>query len=178
MTVRFVEPSDIEPLRRYFGGLSSQSHYNRFLGATRGVPPSEFERMLRTGEAHHFAVLAEFGAADARTIIGEARYALDPQAQAVEVGISVADDWHGHGVGSALLANLECRAVAIGAAVIFGDALPTNREMLGLARRRGYRLTHPPGDWKLVRFTRDIRIAQDVPCARSSRAVPLLAAAG
>ena len=171
VTVRFVEPGDVEPLRRYFGALSARTHYNRFLGATRELPRSEFERMLHTGEGSHFAVVAEIGAGDAKTIIGEARYVLDPEAHAVEFGISVADDWHGTGAGSALLTNLECRAAALGAERIFGDALNTNAEMRGLAKRRGYRFSHPPGDWTLVRFTKDLVEAEDVPCVKSRRIV-------
>ncbi len=101
-----------------------------------------------------------------------------PSPGSVEFGISVADDWHGQGAGSALLSNLECRAAALGADRIFGDALGTNQDMLGLARKRGYRFSHPPGDWTLKRFTKDIRIAQDIPCVQSSRALPALAAAG
>lgn len=168
VTVRFVEPGDVEPLRRYFDGLSVRTHYNRFLGATREVPRSEYDRMVHTGEESHFAVVAEVDTGEAKTIVGEARYALDPETHTVEFGISVADAWHGKGAGSALLTNLECRAAALGAERIFGDALNTNEEMRGLARRRGYRFTHPPGDWTLVRFTKDIRTAQDVPCIKSS----------
>lgn len=168
MTVRFVEPGDVDQLRRYFEALSPQTHYNRFLGATRSVPQSEFARMLVTGAGSHFAVVAEVEAGETRAIIGEARYALDHDAQAVEFGISVADRWHGQGAGAALLANLECRATALGAERIFGDALASNQEMLRLARKRGYRLTHSPGDWKLVRFAKDIRLAQDIPCIKSS----------
>jgi GNAT superfamily N-acetyltransferase len=178
MTVRFVEPGDVEALRAYFGKLSARTHYSRFLGATRGVPASEYERMLRTGEGSHFAVVAEVDAGSERTIVGEARYVLDVAARSVEFAISVADDWHGTGAGSALLSNLECRAAALGADTIFGDALGTNPEMRGLAKKRGYRFSHTPGDWTLVRFTKDIRIAQDIPCIQSSQAVPLLAAAG
>jgi GNAT superfamily N-acetyltransferase len=178
MTVRFVEPDDIEGLRRYFDTLSGRTHYNRFLGATRGLPSSQFERILRTGEGNHFAVLAEIGTGEEKAIVGEARYGLDVESQDVEFGISVADDWQGRGAGSALLSNLECRAAALGAERILGDALRTNGKMLALARRRGYRFTHPPGDWTLVRFTKDVRIAQAIPCIQSSRAAPLLAAAG
>jgi GNAT superfamily N-acetyltransferase len=178
MTVRFVEPADVERLRAYFQGLSVGNHYSRFLGATRGLPQSEFERMLHTGEGSHFAVVAEIGTGDQKAIVGEARYAFNVEAQGVEFGISVADDWHGTGAGSALLSNLECRAAALRAEHIYGDALGTNKAMLGLARKRGYHFTHPPGDWTLVRFTKDIRIAQDIPCVQSSRAVPLLASAG
>jgi RimJ/RimL family protein N-acetyltransferase len=134
--------------------------------------------MLRTGDGMHFAVLAEVGTGDERKIIGEARYAFDAFDRTVEFGISVGDDWHGQGAGSALLSNLECRAAALGADRIFGDALGTNQHMLALARKRGYRFSHPPGDWTLKRFTKDIRIAQDIPCVQSSRAIPALAAAG
>lgn len=178
MTIRFVEPGDVEPLRRYFQGLSKDTHYSRFLGATRDLPQSEYERMLHTGEGSHFAVVAEIGTGDQKAIVGEARYAFHDEARSIEFGISVADDWHGTGAGFALLSNLECRATALGAHHIYGDALGTNKAMLGLARKRGYHFTHPPGDWTLVRFTKDIRIAQDIPCVQSSRAVPLLSLAG
>ena len=178
MTVRFVEPGDVESLRDYFAKLSAGTHYSRFLGATRELPQSEYARMLKTGEGRHFAVVAETGTGSARRVVGEARYVFDAAARTVEFGISVADDWHGNGAGSALLSNLECRAAALGADVIFGDALGTNRDMRGLARKRGYRFSHTPGDWTLVRFSKDIRIAQDIPCIGSSRAVALHADAG
>src|SRR5262245_28060749 len=134
--------------------------------------------MVRTGEGSDFAVVAETGSGSERTIVGEARYVLDVAARTVEFAISVSDDWHGTGAGSALLSNLECRAAALGADTIFGDALGTNLDMRGLAKKRGYRFSHTPGDWTLVRFTKDIRIAQDIPCIQSSRALPELAAAG
>jgi GNAT superfamily N-acetyltransferase len=178
MTVRFIEPGDVGVLRVYFAKLSTGTHYSRFLGATRELPQSEYARMLRTGEGSHFAVVAEAGTGTARAIVGEARYVFDPDAGTVEFGISVADDWHGTGAGSALLSNLECRAAALGADTIFGDALGTNQAMRGLARKRGYGFSRTPGDWTLVRFSKDIRIAQDIPCVGSSRAVPMLAAAG
>src|SRR5262245_35258010 len=114
MTVRFIEPGDVEALRAYFGRLSGPTHYSRFLGATRDLPQSQYERMLHTGEGNHFAVVAEVGTGLERSIIGEARYAFDPASRAVEFGISVADAWHGTGAGAALLSNLECRAAALG----------------------------------------------------------------
>jgi GNAT superfamily N-acetyltransferase len=171
MTVRFVEPGDVDALRRYFEALGSKTRYSRFLGATRAVPELEFTRMLRMGDGDHFAVVAEVETGEVKQIIGEARYALDVDAQAVEFGMSIADNWHGLGAGLLLLANLECRAAALGAARMFGDALATNREMLGLARKRGYRFAHQPGDWTLVRFEKDIAAGQDVPCVQSSAIV-------
>ena len=49
---------------------------------------------------------------------------------------------------------------------LFGDTLRSNEAMIGLARKSGYRFTHSPGDWKLVRFEKHVEVApQEIPCA-------------
>ena len=74
------------------------------------------------------------------TIVGEARYAFHPETESFEFGLSIDDRWQGHGIGTALLKNLECRAAAFGARSLFGDTLRSNDGMMGLARKSGYRL--------------------------------------
>ena len=102
----------------------------------------------------------------AETIVGEVRYAFDAETDSFEFGLSIDDRWQRHGLGSALLGNLECRAAAFGANRLFGDTLRSNDAMLGLARKFGFAFTHSPGDWKLVRFERHIAVApQQIPCA-------------
>ena len=49
------------------------------------------------------------------TIVGEARYAFNTDTSSFEFGLSIDDRWQGHGIGKALLKNLECRAAAFGA---------------------------------------------------------------
>jgi GNAT superfamily N-acetyltransferase len=100
------------------------------------------------------------------TIVGEACYAFDAGSVSFEFGLSIDDRWQGHGIGAALVKNLECRAAAFGAARQFGDTLRSNDAMIALARKSGYAFGHSPGDWKLVRFAREINVApQDIPCA-------------
>ena len=41
LKVRFVEPGDADALQGYFRALTTSSRYNRFLGATSELPPSE-----------------------------------------------------------------------------------------------------------------------------------------
>ncbi len=42
----------------------------------------------------------------------------------------------------------------------------SNDVMLGVARKSGFAFAPTPGDWKLVRFEKDIDLApQDIPCA-------------
>jgi GNAT superfamily N-acetyltransferase len=166
LTVRFVEPRDAEALQGFFRSLTVRSRYNRFLGAMSELPQTELDHFIHVGEADRFSVIAVMPIDGAETIVGEARYAFDADTSRFEFGLSVDDRWQGHGVGSALLKNLECRAAAFGAERLFGDTLRSNDAMLGLARKSGFAFSNSPGDWKLVRFEKHIDVApQGIPCA-------------
>ena len=166
VTVRFVEPSDAEALQGYFRSLSTRSRCNRFLGAISELPAAQLDQFIHVGEADRFSVVAVMSIDGIETIVGEARYAFDAETDSFEFGLSIDDRWQGHGIGSALLRNLECRAAAFGANRLFGDTLRSNDAMIGLARKSGFAFTHSPGDWKLVRLEKHIAVApQEIPCA-------------
>jgi GNAT superfamily N-acetyltransferase len=184
ITVRFVEPRDADNIQNYFRGLSSRSRYNRFFGAMAQLPPQLLERFIHVGEEDQFSVVATMQIEGFETIVGEARYAYDFEAGSFEFGLSIDDRWQGHGIGKALMKNLECRAAAFGATKLFGDTRRSNESMLALAKKSGYLFGNSPGDWKLVRFAKEINLApQDIPCASwklaaLSRAVSSPAIAG
>jgi len=166
VTVRFVEPRDAASLQNYFRALTMRSRYNRFFGAISELPPAELDHFIHIGEADRFSVVATMTIDGFETIVGEARYAFHADTASIEFGLSIDDRWQGHGIGKALLKNLECRAASFGAARLFGDTLRSNDAMIGLARRSGYAFTHSPGDWKLVRFEKQIEVGpRDIPCA-------------
>jgi len=173
VTARFVEPRDAEALQIYFRALTTRSRYNRFLGAASELPPSLLEDFIHIGEADRFSVIATMLIDGRETIVGEARYAfdsdtasIDSDTASIEFGLSIDDRWQGHGIGKALLKNLECRAASFGAARLFGDTLRSNDAMIALARKAGYAFTNTPGDWKLTRFQKQIDVEpQEIPCA-------------
>jgi GNAT superfamily N-acetyltransferase len=166
LTVRFVEPDDARALQAYFRSLSVRSRYNRFLGAISELPPTLLDHFVHAGEGDRFSVIAVMTIDGFETIVGEARYGFDAEAESFEFGLSVDDRWQGHGIGSALLANLQCRAAALGAGRLFGDTLRSNEAMMALARKSGFALGPNPGDWKLVRFEKQIDLApEEIPCA-------------
>jgi GNAT superfamily N-acetyltransferase len=172
LTVRFVEPRDAPALQGYFRSLSVRSRYNRFLGAMSELPQTELEHFIHVGESDRFSVIAVMTVDGVETIVGEARYGFEADTETFELGLSIDDRWQGHGIGSALLKNLECRAAALGAKRLFGDTLRSNEAMVGLARKSGFAFMPSPGDWKLVRFEKQIEIApQDIPCASWKLAV-------
>jgi GNAT superfamily N-acetyltransferase len=166
LTVRFVDADEGEALQGYFRKLSVSSRHSRFLGAMSELPPGELDHFLHVGENNRFSVIATVMTDGRETIVGEARYGFEAETGRFEYGISVDDLWQGQGIGSALLGNLECRAAALGAHVMFGDTLRSNEAMISLARKSGYAFTRHPDDWKLVRFEKEIDpIRQDIPCA-------------
>jgi RimJ/RimL family protein N-acetyltransferase len=166
VTVRFVEPRDAEALQNYFRSLTTRSRYNRFLGAASELPSAELDRFIHVGVADRFSVIATMPVDGRETIVGEARYAYDHDTSSIEFGLSIDDRWQGHGIGKALLENLECRAAAFGAERVFGDTLRSNDAMIALARKAGYAFTNTPGDWRLTRFQKEIHIEpQEIPCA-------------
>jgi len=166
LTLRFVEPDDADALQAYVRGLSQSSRYRRFLGAASELPPNLLDGFTHAGEDDRFSVIAIAPIDGVERIVAEARYALNADQAGVEFGLSVDDRWQGHGVGAALLKNLECRAAALGATRLFGDTLRSNEVMMSLARKSGFAFTASPGDWRLVRFEKRIASeAQDIPCA-------------
>lgn len=166
VTVRFVEPRDAQELQNYVRSLSVRSRYNRFLGAMSELSNSQLDRFVHIGEADGFTAVATMMIDGFETIVGEVRYALHLATNSLEFGLSIDDRWQGHGIGKALLANLECRAAALGAERLFGDTLRSNDVMIGLAQKAGFEFAHNPDDWKLVRFEKHIDVAaRDIPCA-------------
>jgi GNAT superfamily N-acetyltransferase len=166
VTVRFVEPRDASALQDYFRSLSVRSRYNRLMGAASELPQTQLEKFVHPGNGGGFSVVAITRVDGGDTIVGEARYAFDPETAGFEFGLSIDDRWQGQGLGAALLSNLECRAAAFGADRLFGDTLRSNDAMIHLARKSGYGFAPSPGDWKQVRFQKQIDVApQDIPCA-------------
>ena len=166
LDVRFVEPRDTDELQHYFRSLSTRSRYNRFFGAISELPNGLLHDFLQVGERDRFSVVATMTIDGFETIVAEARYALNAETATFEFGLSVDDRWQGHGIATALLKNLECRAAALGAERIFGETLRSNETMLSLARKSGFAFVNHPDDWKLVRFDKEISVApKDIPCA-------------
>ncbi|WP_234684640.1 GNAT family N-acetyltransferase [Bradyrhizobium monzae] len=166
INVRFVEPRDTEELQHYFRSLSTRSRYNRFFGALSELPKGLLNEFLDVGARERFTVVATKMVDGFETIVAEARYAFHVETSTLEFGLSVDDRWQGHGIATALLRNLECRAAALGAEHIFGDTLRSNQTMISLARKSGFAFVNHPDDWKLVRFDKEIHLApKDIPCA-------------
>lgn len=135
--VRPIRPSDAPELRRGFERLSEQSRYRRFF---TGMPTLS-DALLRTlTEVDHVdeEALVAVPRKGSRTIVGVARYVRDrDDPTTADLAITVADDWHGRGLGSGLLALLGHRASEAGIHHFTADMLAENRAVLALVRAAG-----------------------------------------
>jgi len=166
LTVRFVEPRDAEELRHYFRSLSMSSRYNRFFRPVSEVPSSLLEQFIHVGEADRFSVVATMRVDGFEKIVGEACYVFHGEDASIEFALSISNNWQGHGIGKAILRNLECRAASFGAHRIYGDTLHDNKSMIALARRAGYGFTNSPVDWTATRFEKHVDAEpRGIPCA-------------
>jgi GNAT superfamily N-acetyltransferase len=153
VTVRPVCPQDSDTLQAYVRALSPDARYKRFFGPLRELPPAELDRVIHLHHRNRLALIAQ---TRVHGVIGEARYALSPDRIDCEFALSVAEGWHGKGVGTLLLDDLESRARSLGAHHLVGDVLRTNAAMQALARKAGFAMAAVPGDAKLVRIVKDL----------------------
>jgi len=152
LSLRFVTSEHAEALQAYVRGLSASSRHKRFLGALSELPRAVLDDFVALGRNDRYSLIATMDQDGVESIVAEARYALDRETGRVEFGLSVQDRWHGHGIGPALMAHLEGRALALGGVTLSGDALRTNDVMIALARKAGFTIQPHADDWTLVRF--------------------------
>jgi GNAT superfamily N-acetyltransferase len=120
--------ADHQAIREFLTGLSPRARYLRFFSGA----PSTSQAMLRIlgGESAHTDVLV---AVENDVIIGHAMAGdrTGPGGtRLTEIGVVVADDRRGAGVGSALVRGLLARAAVRGATAVVMEVLAENRQVL------------------------------------------------
>jgi len=159
ISIRPLRADDFEIEEAFLHGLSAQTRSNRLLGGARKITPEYVARLTQVDYPRELA-LAAVVVLDAReTLIGVARYALDPADGSCEFAIVVADAWQGSGLGRRLLERLIEAARALRMARMKGYAFSTNAAMLGLARKLGFLLKREPDDATLTRLTLNLDTA-------------------
>ncbi len=135
VTVRQIRPEDADLLRAGFERLSLDSRYRRFLTAMSKLSDPLVRYLTQVDHHDHEALVAVAGDGIGLGVARYVRWPADPEA--AEVAVTVADDWQGRGVGTALLGLLVARARAEGIRRFTALMLASNREMLELLENLG-----------------------------------------
>jgi RimJ/RimL family protein N-acetyltransferase len=138
LQVRPLEPGDREPLAAAFERLSERSRYRRFLGPKPRLSPQELTRLTDLDHLDRDA-LAAFERASGR-LVAVARYATyDHDRSTADIAVTVADDWQGQGLGTALGRAIVHRAESSGIERLTGTTFADNVPCRALLRRLGFR---------------------------------------
>lgn len=92
--------------------------------------------------------------ADGDSIVGSARYVIQPDRTGCEFVIVVADRWSHHGIGHQLMRALFACAKSQGIARMFGRVLGSNRDMIEFVQGWGFEVSDSPeGSWLKIAST-------------------------
>lgn len=129
-----IGPEHSQALERGFEQLSERSRYTRFLAPMERLSPSMLTYLTDVDHHDHEALIA-FDPASGEAV-GVARYVRTEGTNA-EAAVTVADDWQGRGLGTAMTSLLAERALAEGIDRFNAVLLAENKEMVGLLESLG-----------------------------------------
>jgi len=134
--IRSLTPADASELLRFYGSLSVETNYLRFLNYR---PSSDW---ILEGLANvNFEDNIALGAfTEKQELVGEARFSLDKGTGRAEIGIVVSDEWQGKGLGLNLIQTLGYIALRIGVKTLYATVSPVNYLVMAALRSAGFRI--------------------------------------
>jgi acetyltransferase len=120
--------------------------------------PAEREFFSRTHVDYdrQMAFVCEASVDGQHRLVGEARYAANPDGRSCEFGVVIADDWHKSGIAGLLMEALIRFAQARGYETIEGLVLRDNHDMLKFVRGLGFEAAAMPEEPTLMRLVRKL----------------------
>lgn len=152
--IKYSAPEDKENFLKYLGSLSDQSRRLRFHSLTSSLE-SIAVSAVSSDPDRSFSIFAVDPNSDSGDIIAEARLSQLPNRTSAEFGISVRDDWHGRGLATLLMDEIEAEARRRGLEKVVGYVLKDNENMHGMMVKRGYVRTTDKDDPNIDLFTLD-----------------------
>ena len=129
LTVRPLRNADVETVAAVFDRLGERSRRMRFNGAKPRLAPAELEQLAAVDANRHVLVAYLDGG---ERPVAIARLVRD--GASAEIAFEVADEYHRHGIGSALTAELLADARAAGITEVTSLVSAENSAAVGLLR--------------------------------------------
>ena len=138
LVLRRATPSDADAVLDLYEGLGAESRYRRFFRAT-----PRYDASLRR-HITDVATSLVWLAFDGDRCVGEARVVTSARQPCGDLAVTVADDFHGRGLGSRLARRAVAEHLRSNDCVSF-SILPGNTSAARMARAHGVRLALDQG---------------------------------
>lgn len=145
LTVRPIRPEDAPLLEEMFNALSPMSIYYRFFSPMKHLPHHMLARFTQIDYDRDVAMVAISCTKGTEKMLGVSRVISQSNRKNAEFAVLVADQWHGKGIGAALLKRCLDIARTRNIEKIHGFVLSGNVKMLALARKMGFTIKQQPG---------------------------------
>jgi acetyltransferase len=145
--MRPIRPEDEPLLHDLAAHMSPEDLRLRFFTPVHGISHALAARLTQIDYDREMALVALHHG----TVLGIARYFADPDRVSAEFAIAVRSDWHGRGVGYALMNRLIAIARQSGIGELVGEVLRENRPMLAMCRELGFAVSPDPAEPSAVR---------------------------
>ncbi|MDB5220009.1 MAG: acetyltransferase, family [Myxococcaceae bacterium] len=142
ITIRAIQPEDRDELRREFAKTSPETRYLRFLGVVGELTDEMLTYLTCVDQRDHIALVATMTSPDLKSErgVGVGRVIrLKDAPDVAEAAITVVDDMHKLGIGSALAFEMARAAKARGIRTIRAEVLEGNAAMRGILENAGAR---------------------------------------
>ena len=152
--IRPIQADDEAAERRFFARLSSETRRLRFMKFVRTLNEQMVHSFTHVDYHRHMAFVCEATVDGRQEIVGEARYAANPDGRSCEFSVVIDDDWHKSGIGGLLMNALMRYARASGFQSMEGIVLRDNRTMAKFVRALGFEVTPVADEPTLLRVAR------------------------
>ena len=139
-------PGDEAEYLQTFERMSEQARYMRFMHVVREPDVERVRAVLASFPAGGIGLVATVPAADGVDIVGSAVAIFSDDRTGCEFATSVAAEFGGAGLATALMTRLIEETRRLGLKEMEGYVLSENQPMLKLARRLGFTVKYVPGD--------------------------------
>jgi len=138
MPVRQLERADRDVLAAMVERLSDRSRYLRFAAPKPRLTRRELDHLVDV-DHHRNEALVALDPATGRGIAVVRWVSVPGEPGVAEVAVTVADEWQGRGLGTALLARLVVMARAEGLTTLRASVLAVNARSIAMLRHAGFR---------------------------------------
>ncbi len=145
ITLRLAGPKDATAIEEFFGGVSDESRYFRFMAGVNYVSKSVINGMCINNPSERASLLAFLGGDEHGKLIGIGNYTSLAVRNAAEVSFLVDDKYHGKGIGTLLLERLAGIAAANGFVEFEAEMLTANDKMMTVFRDVGFEVIQAIG---------------------------------